>query len=72
VEEIVKQFVKNKQKNHYANRWLDVPEKYSYLKQNSMKQNRTGSRLKKALTSGVPVNVDVNVADAYGAAPSED
>jgi hypothetical protein len=48
-EEIVKQFVKNKRKNHYANGWLDVPEKYIHLKQNSMKRNPSRSRSKKAL-----------------------
>jgi len=52
-EEIVKQFVKNKRKNHYANGWLEVPAKYAYLKQNSMKRNPTASRSKKALTAVV-------------------
>jgi hypothetical protein len=53
-EEIVKQFVKNKRKNHYANGWLDVPEKYLHLKKNSMKRNPSGSRSKKALGTGAP------------------
>jgi hypothetical protein len=48
-EEIVKQFTKNKRKNHYANGWLDVPARYTYLKQNSMKRNPTASRSKRAL-----------------------
>jgi hypothetical protein len=48
-EEIVKQFVKNKRKNHYANGWLEVPEQYAYLKKNSMKRNPSASRSKKAL-----------------------
>jgi hypothetical protein len=49
-EEIVKQFVKNKRKNHYANGWLEVPAKYAYLKQNSKKRDPAASRSKKALT----------------------
>jgi hypothetical protein len=53
MEEIVKQFVKNKRKNHYANGWLEVPAKYAYLKQNSIKRNPTASRSKKALTAAV-------------------
>lgn len=53
-EEIVKQYVKNKRKNHYAHGWLEVPEKYTYLKQNSSKRDPGGSRSKKALM-GVPV-----------------
>jgi pyrroloquinoline quinone (PQQ) biosynthesis protein C len=48
-EEIVKQFVKNKRKNHYAHGWLEVPAKYAYLKQNAMKRNRTASRSKRAM-----------------------
>jgi len=46
----VKQFVKNKRKNHYANGWLEVPDKYAYLKQNSKKRNPAGSRSKRVLT----------------------
>jgi len=53
-EEIVKQFVKNKRKNHYANGWLEVPGKYAYLKQNAMKRNQTASRSKRALAAGGP------------------
>jgi hypothetical protein len=52
----VKQFVKNKRKNHYANGWLEVPDKYTYLKQNSKKRNPAGPRSKKALrrTTSLP------------------
>jgi hypothetical protein len=52
-EEIVKQFVKNKRKNHYNNGWLEVPGKYVYLKQNALKRNRTATRLKRALAREV-------------------
>ena len=48
-EEIIKQFVKNKRKNHYVNGWLEVPERYAYLKKNSMKRNPSASRSKRAL-----------------------
>ena len=48
-EEIVKQFVKNKRKNHYTNGWLEVPDRYAYLKNNSKKRNPAGPRVKKAL-----------------------
>lgn len=47
-EELVKQFIKNKRGNHYRNGWLDVPEKYSHLKKNSLKRDQSGSRKKKA------------------------
>ena len=47
-EEIVKQFVKNKRKNHYSHGWLEVPPKYAYLKQNAMKRNPAASRMKRA------------------------
>jgi hypothetical protein len=64
-EEIVKQFVKNKRKNHYANGWLDVPEKYKYLKQNSRKRNPAGSRSKKALNvSGVAADTGTGHMEA--------
>jgi hypothetical protein len=49
-KEIVKQFLKNKRRNHYRNGWLDVPEKYAYLKNNASKRDPTGSRKKKALS----------------------
>jgi len=49
-EEIVKQYIKNKQRNHYAHGWLEVPKKYTYLKQNSSKQDSSGSWSKKALS----------------------
>jgi hypothetical protein len=48
-EEIVKQFMKNKRKHHYANGWLEVPARYAYLKKNSLKRNPSASRSKKAL-----------------------
>ena len=50
--EIVKQYAKNKRKNHYGNGWLEVPQKYAYLKQNASKRNQTASRKKRA-SSGV-------------------
>jgi hypothetical protein len=48
-EEIVKQYMKNKRKHHYRHGWLDVPERYKYLKNNSDKRNPNGSRRKKGL-----------------------
>jgi hypothetical protein len=48
-EEIVRQFLKNKRKNHYANGWLEVPKKYAYLKLNSRKRSKTAPRTKRAL-----------------------
>jgi hypothetical protein len=50
-KEIVKQFLKNECRNHYRNGWLDVPEKYGYLKNNASKRNPTASRRKKAFSS---------------------
>ena len=50
-KEIVKQFLKNKRRNHYKNGWLDVPEKYEYLKNNASKCNPAASRRKKAFSS---------------------
>jgi hypothetical protein len=52
-EELVKQYLKNRRGNHYANGWLDVPAKYDYLKGNSQKRNPSGSRRKKALSAAV-------------------
>lgn len=49
-KEIVKQFLKNKRRNHYRNGWLDVPAKYAYLKNNASMRDPTGSRKKKALS----------------------
>lgn len=46
-EEIVKQFMKNKCKNHYRNGWLEPPAKYAYLKQNSSMRDPTASRTKR-------------------------
>lgn len=46
---MVKQYLKNRRGNHYANGWLDAPSKYNYLKGNSAKRNPTGSRKKKGL-----------------------
>jgi hypothetical protein len=59
-EEIVKQFVRNKRKNHYTNGWLDVPDKYAYLKSNSKKRNPAGPRVKKALRN---THSDENAAE---------
>jgi hypothetical protein len=47
-EEIVKQYFKNKRKNHYKKGWLTVPEKYKHLKGNSNRRNASGSRRKRA------------------------
>ncbi|KAJ7019951.1 hypothetical protein C8F04DRAFT_1275660 [Mycena alexandri] len=45
-EEIVKQYTKNKRRNAYANRWLDAPSKFAYLKANSAKRNPDAPRKK--------------------------
>ncbi|KAJ3501991.1 hypothetical protein NLJ89_g9088 [Agrocybe chaxingu] len=47
-EEIVKRYMKNKRSHHYSSGWLDVPEKYKYLKDNSSKRDPNGSRVKRA------------------------
>jgi hypothetical protein len=44
---MVKQYLKNKRGHHYKNGWLEVPEKYAYLKQNAIKRNPIGSRVKR-------------------------
>ena len=51
IEDLVKQFMKNRQSNHYHKGWLDVPEKYEHLKANVQKRDRDGSRKKKALSA---------------------
>jgi hypothetical protein len=48
-EELVKQYLKNRCGNHYANGWLNAPAKYDYLKGNLAKHNPGGSRKKKGL-----------------------
>jgi hypothetical protein len=50
---LVKQYTKNKCKNHYKNGWLDVPDTFSYLKDNASKRDPTGSRKKRALNPAV-------------------
>jgi hypothetical protein len=50
IEDLVKQFMKNRRSNHYRKGWLDVPEKYEHLKVNAQKRDRNGSRKKKALS----------------------
>lgn len=48
-EAIAKQFLGNKRQHAYDMGWIDVPEKYTYLKENASKRNPTGSRKKTAL-----------------------
>jgi len=55
----VKQFLKNKRKNHYRNGWLDVPDKYAYLKTNAGMRDPTASRKKKALSSTAAAKEDL-------------
>lgn len=38
-EELVKQYIKNKRKHAYAKRYIDVPDKYNYLKHNASKRS---------------------------------
>jgi len=47
-EDLVKQFIKDRRGNHYRKGWLDVPEKYSHLKENAQKRDKSVSRTKKA------------------------
>ncbi|KAG6848512.1 hypothetical protein H0H93_016417, partial [Arthromyces matolae] len=46
-EEIVKQYFKNKRKNHYRHGWLEVPDKYKHLSETSAKRNPSASRVKR-------------------------
>ena len=48
---MVKQYLKNRRENHYANGWLDAPAKYDNLKGNSAKCNPGGSCKKKGLVA---------------------
>ncbi|KAG6823087.1 hypothetical protein H0H92_011433 [Tricholoma furcatifolium] len=52
-EEIVKQYFRNKRKHLYRHGWLDVPEKFHYLKETSAKRNPTGSRVKRVRAARV-------------------
>jgi hypothetical protein len=63
---LVKQYLKNRRGNHYANGWLDVPAKYNYLKGNSAKRNPTGSRKKKGLSAAAAQKKARNRSDARG------
>lgn len=38
-EALVKQYVKNKRRRGYSKGWLEVPDKYAYLKANASKRN---------------------------------
>jgi hypothetical protein len=68
----VKQFVKNKRKNHYSNGWLEVPEKYAHLKQNSSKRNPTASRSKKAMRGSINKGREGVHTDGHEAATGVD
>lgn len=61
-EEIVKQFVKNKRRYAYRNGWLDVPEKYKYLKTNSAKRDPSASRKRRTVATGSTGAAKVSVA----------
>jgi hypothetical protein len=61
-EEIVKQFVKNKRRYAYRNGWLDVPEKYKYLKTNSAKCDPSASRKRRTVATGSTGAAKVSVA----------
>jgi hypothetical protein len=65
-KEIVKQFTKNKQRNHYQNGWLDVPVKYAYLKNNASMCNPTVSRKKTALSAGSTIKKTATRKDVQG------
>jgi hypothetical protein len=41
--------MKNRHRNHYRKGWLDVPEKYSHLKENTRKRDKSTLCTKKAL-----------------------
>lgn len=45
----MKQYLGNKRQRAYDQGWLQVPEKYTYLKLNASMRSSTGSRRKKAL-----------------------
>lgn len=49
-EELVKQYLSNRRKNHYKKGYLTVNPKYAYLKANSAKRDPSASRVKKART----------------------
>jgi hypothetical protein len=50
-EEIVKQYFKNRRRNHYRHGWLTPPSKYDHLKDNSARRCTLGSRVKRAKVS---------------------
>jgi hypothetical protein len=51
IEDLVKQFMKNRRSNHYRKGWLEVPAKYGHLKANAQKRDKNGSCVKKALSA---------------------
>lgn len=50
-EEIIKQFTKNKRRRCYQKNWLEVPEKYAYLKNNSAKRDPSASRKRRTVAA---------------------
>jgi hypothetical protein len=70
-KEIVKQFMKNKWRNHYRNGWLDVPVKYAYLKNNASMRDPTASRKKTALSVGGAVKKTATREDVQDGAPGK-
>ena len=67
----MKQFTKNKRRNHYRNGWLDVPVKYAYLKNNTSMCNPTTSRKKTALSVGGAVKKTATRKDMQDRAPGK-
>ncbi|KAJ7655447.1 hypothetical protein B0H17DRAFT_1073443 [Mycena rosella] len=61
-EEIVKQYIKNKRRNGYKNNWLEVPEKYAYLKTNSAKRDQSASRKRRTVSTTAPRKTAVAAA----------
>ncbi|KAJ6629611.1 hypothetical protein B0H10DRAFT_2208573 [Mycena sp. CBHHK59/15] len=61
-EEIVKRYIKNKRRLGYRQEWLDVPDKYKYLKANSAKRDPSASRKRRFVSATAPKKAAVRVA----------
>ncbi|KAJ7730419.1 hypothetical protein B0H16DRAFT_1469582 [Mycena metata] len=50
-DEMIKQYTKNKRRHGYRQKFLDVPEKFAYLKHNSAKRDPSASRKRRTVAT---------------------
>ncbi|KAJ6479117.1 hypothetical protein C8R45DRAFT_1216404 [Mycena sanguinolenta] len=64
--EIIKQYFKNKRKNGYKSGWLEAPQKFRYLKNNSAKRDPSASRKRRTVDPATAKTVVQRAAKKAG------